>query len=594
MRNPVIACFMSIVMCSAVLPALAQGQNGPLHPPDLLSLAKEFREWRSAQSGDVPNFAKRVEEQKKGLEKFARRLESLNTDGWPVHAKVDYLVLLVEMNDLHFELNVVRQVSRNPNFFVNEAIRRVTRHIGGRYQMGPGVPVPYDAKRSAAIVKAIQQTKATVEQAPKALTEAVPEMADMAIERLKDVGKYYDEFAQVIGQHIPEPYRSQIGPAAEEAGVALEEYRNWLQANRPNMKAPLAIGREAFDWNVQNVLVMPYDGESLLTQAETERHRNWAYLQFERQRNRRLPGYEGPGYGGKKEPLPVAPVKTFERYSELKDATDVLSRLWAKEHDLVTHPDYLGPMRVKPGGVFIGVDRGLFGFFGFPTEATPPGTKTEFMVEPDHWFAHVYQEFAKWMDPGINHPHSDYPGHTFESAVSRRTTCELRRGHSTRGDAWTFYMEDVMLQLDYPFVRGPRVREWIYGIMLWRVERIVVGVKLADGSMTPKEAEEHLVDRVPWMDSFKGKRMDVWNSLARPGFTLKYQAGKFEVLKLLMDRMRQLGDEFNLREFHDALFATGRIPVSLARWEMAGIDDDVKHLWERRPLPLATTTALPE
>jgi uncharacterized protein (DUF885 family) len=155
-------------------------------------------------------------------------------------------------------------------------------------------------------------------------------------------------------------------------------------------------------------------------------------------------------------------------------------------------------------------------------------------------------------------------------------------------------MEDVQLQLDYPFVRGPRIREWIYAIMLWRVERIVVGVKLADGSMTPKEAEAYLIDRVPWMDSFKSKRMDVWYSLARPGFTVKYQAAKFELFKLLMDRMRQLGDKFDLGEFHDDFFATGQIPVSLARWEMAGIDDDVKHLWKRTPIPRATTASSKE
>jgi uncharacterized protein (DUF885 family) len=233
----------------------------------------------------------------------------------------------------------------------------------------------------------------------------------------------------------------------------------------------------------------------------------------------------------------------------------------------------------------------MFGLLGFPTEPLAPGTKTEFMVEPDHMFAQVYQEFAKWMDPGINHPHSDYPGHTFEGVVSRKTTCELRRGHNSRFDAWTFYMEDLMLQLDYPFVRGPRVREWMYGIMLWRAERLVVGVKLADGSMTPKEAEDHLIETVPWMDSFKAKQMEVWDSLASPGFTIKYQIPKYEIYKLLRDRMRQLGDKFDLREFHDDFLRTGQIAVSLARWEMAGIDDDVKHLWKRTPIPLDATTS---
>ena len=49
--------------------------------------------------------------------------------------------------------------------------------------------------------------------------------------------------------------------------------------------------------------------------------------------------------------------------------------------------------------------------------------------------------------------------------------------------------------------------------------------------------------------------------------------------------MQQLGDRFELRHFHDELLATGQIPVALARWEMTGNDDGVKHLWQAAPLP---------
>ena len=50
-----------------------------------------------------------------------------------------------------------------------------------------------------------------------------------------------------------------------------------------------------------------------------------------------------------------------------------------------------------------------------------------------------------------------------------------------------------------------------------------------------------------------------------------YQVGKFEVYRLLRER----GDRFDLGEFHDALLATGMIPISLVRWEMTGSDEDV-------------------
>ena len=47
----------------------------------------------------------------------------------------------------------------------------------------------------------------------------------------------------------------------------------------------------------------------------------------------------------------------------------------------------------------------------------------------------------------------------------------------------------------------------------------------------------------------------------------------------MFDRARQLGDEFNLKAFHDEFLSKGIIPVTLIRWEMTGLDDEVKPLW---------------
>ena len=42
---------------------------------------------------------------------------------------------------------------------------------------------------------------------------------------------------------------------------------------------------------------------------------------------------------------------------------------------------------------------------------------------------------------------------------------------------------------------------------------------------------------------------------------------------------QQQGDGISLWRFHDDLLALGWIPVSLARREMTGLDDEVKRLW---------------
>lgn len=558
----------AVVLCLTLLvPVTLAAQSTEQHPADLAQLVKEFRDWRSKTSASEADFGAQVTEQKRGLATYRERLDKLPADTWAPHARVDFLVLRSEMDSLDFDLQIIREVSRNPDFYVDAAARSVSRHIGGRYQTGPGVPVPYDAKRSEAIVQALNRTSQIVEQAPRLLTEPVGEMADVAIERLEGIEKNYADLAQVVGPHLAEPYRAQIGPAAREAGAAMQKYRQWLQQTRPTMKAPFAIGTAAFEWYVKNVMFMPYDSEQLLTQAEMERLRGWAFLALERQKNRDLPE--------------ITPTADNHEYSEWKDATDVLSRMWAEDHQLFTKPTNIGPMRDAEGGIWIEP----FGMMAFPTEPIPAGHKREFLVGPDHWFSKIYWEVGHRLDPGTNHPHSDYPGHTFEGAVSQRTTCDLRRGHRTRGDAWTYYMEDAQLQLDYPFVRGPRVREWMYSLLIMRAERVHVAVKFAAGEMTPEQVATHFMKNVPHMEPHVAKKHEVWRKYVDPAQVMTYQVGRTQVYRLLADRQKQLGEKFDLKEFNDALLATGQIPVSLARYEMTGLDDEATVFFRRDPLP---------
>ena len=48
----------------------------------------------------------------------------------------------------------------------------------------------------------------------------------------------------------------------------------------------------------------------------------------------------------------------------------------------------------------------------------------------------------------------------------------------------------------------------------------------------------------------------------------------------------QLKENFDLKEFHDQVISLGSVPISLLRWEIARLDDEVKELWE--PVRLAS------
>ena len=77
----------------------------------------------------------------------------------------------------------------------------------------------------------------------------------------------------------------------------------------------------------------------------------------------------------------------------------------------------------------------------------------------------------------------------------------------------------------------------------------------------------------------------LWSLLTT--FSRLYQRGIDESVRLTLVRSleRQLNDDFELGVFHDELMAKGWLPLSLIRWEMTGLDDEVRNFWRREPMP---------
>jgi hypothetical protein len=68
--------------------------------------------------------------------------------------------------------------------------------------------------------------------------------------------------------------------------------------------------------------------------------------------------------------------------------------------------------------------------------------------------------------------------------------------------------------------------------------------------------------------------------LRQPGYGTSYVTGKYLLERTLADYARQVelrGEAFELRDFFDRLNAIDSIPISLGRWEMTGLNDEVAH-----------------
>ena len=128
---------------------------------------------------------------------------------------------------------------------------------------------------------------------------------------------------------------------------------------------------------------------------------------------------------------------------------------------------------------------------------------------------------------------------------------------------------------------NPRSREVFYISLAWRAIRGIADLKLHSNEFTMSQALDHCVEWCPRGWECKTD-MDTWYdlhySMMLPGHATIYINGKNELERLMADRAMQLGDAFNLREFMDDFLASGMIPLSLTRWEMTGLDDEIRKL----------------
>jgi hypothetical protein len=566
------ACLVaSLILACVVRPAIRADVKHA--SGELVSLADEFRQFRSpifrprtwrpthAVQG-VPDYAAVVRAQQQGLPKFQARLAALDPRSWPVHDQVDYLLLRAEMDDVDFEHRVLRETATNPAFYAEQAIDGVAAELRGT--------VPYDARRADAIIAAFDRTAPILQQAAKTLVlaDASADLARVGLRHVKDIRAKYAAGAKLFAQHVPATHRARLTVAVETAAVALDDYGQWIQANLGLMKGRPQVGREALEWYVRRVNLVPWSVNELLYLGEIEKNRFLMSIEIEETRNR-----------GEK-PLTMPTTSEWIEWFRL---TYLQTKYWLKEKDLISFPPYVGESYLAQGTwqePFGGIGNRP-GLLGFSSEPAPQPSKRLFVVPEDHPFTQTYWERTMRLDPITDYQHSDWPGHYFEGEVTRRNECPIRAIHRDTGfsQGWAHYWEELFLDMGYPYLRGPRTRELTYNFLLLRAVRVPLDVSLSSGTLSMEEAVKYQIDRVPSMEEHIS-RAEVELYVRWPYQATSYIAGKKQIEQILADRIAQGSHDVNWREFHDRMLSFGQIPPALVRWEMTGNDDQIKAFWD--------------
>jgi len=523
---------------------------------NLTKLFQEFLEWKdpARARGNVPNRdiagsatdvypdygEDAVLQRRTQMREFQERLADMAVVDWERHQQVDYLAVRSRFDQHDFILNVSRPWSRDPGFYVDRMLRITFADL------------PLADDETAGLRTKLQAISLLVDQAKNNLTEVAADYADLAIFNLTNadgVGHGYPYRAApppgVIGWYADFLERAQAQQPALQDDIAaamnsVEGFHDWLTEHRGSMTGKGGVGREKFDWYLKHVKLMPYDSAQIVTLGKRELNRLWSVYALEQHRNRDLPTIELP--------------TSSEEYAARISSTDKRIRSFLVENEIITIPDYINelgtnvPWIVRPGG-------------------------------PNYW------EQVQFRNPTPDHLHAVIPGHRFDGVVERHNTHPIR-GKITSGgraEGWGVYLEEGMMNAGLTDDM-PRVRELIYVFGIFRAARVPADVWLQLNEMTVSEVVEWWMERTPWLDE-NVARVDAEIYLRRPpGYGLGYTIGMLQMQQLLADRKRQLGDDFVLKDFHDTFMAAGRLPLSLIRWEMTGLDDEVRDLWKRERL----------
>jgi hypothetical protein len=160
--------------------------------------------------------------------------------------------------------------------------------------------------------------------------------------------------------------------------------------------------------------------------------------------------------------------------------------------------------------------------------------------------------------------HEAYPGHHLQLVTAQALRSEVRRHLWTPifVEGWALYCESLMAEEGYH--TGPEARLFHLVNLLWRAVRIRLDIGLHTRDMTPAEAVDELVARLPM--ERRSAEAEVRRYCAMPTYQLSYAVGRRELLALRADFRERAGPEYSLGAFHEAVLAYGGMPPALIRW----------------------------
>lgn len=173
--------------------------------------------------------------------------------------------------------------------------------------------------------------------------------------------------------------------------------------------------------------------------------------------------------------------------------------------------------------------------------------------------------------------HEGIPGHHMQLAISQELegipSFRKYGGFTSYTEGWGLYSEYIPKEMG--FYEDPYSDFGRLAMELWRAARLVVDTGLHDKRWTREEAIDYLVTNTPNPEPDAVKAIERY--IVMPGQATAYKIGMNRILDLRARAETALGDDFDIREFHDVVLKDGPVPLAILedtvdRWIAASLD----------------------
>ena len=158
--------------------------------------------------------------------------------------------------------------------------------------------------------------------------------------------------------------------------------------------------------------------------------------------------------------------------------------------------------------------------------------------------------------------HEAVPGHHLQLALQQELELpKFRRfSHFTVFiEGWALYAE--RLGLEVGFYEDPYSNYGRLSYEMWRACRLVVDTGIHYFGWTRQQAIDYMLEHTALTRHNVEAEVDRY--IAWPGQALAYKTGELKIRQLRARAERELGEKFDIREFHDVVLRGGAVPLSV-------------------------------